>query len=105
VEVGTLDSQDWFALTDLFSALQPNNTFYNPWAAAMSGVSQAYNFAYTDRFAHVVAPLDPARVDTLEIVLIGQVPEPSTYVMLGLGGARVFGVRMRAKHRLARKCT
>ena len=98
VEVGSLDSQDWFALTDLFSALQPGDTFYNPWAAAMSDVSQAYNFAYSDRFAHVVAPLDPARVDTLEIVLIGQVPEPSSYVMLALGGL-FLGVHVRAKRR------
>jgi hypothetical protein len=32
-------------------------------------MSQAYNFAYTDRFAAVFVSLNPATVDTLEIVL------------------------------------
>jgi hypothetical protein len=37
----------------------------------MAPLSQAYNFAYSDRFAHVVATLNPAVVDTLEIVILG----------------------------------
>ncbi|MBX3413228.1 MAG: PEP-CTERM sorting domain-containing protein [Pirellulales bacterium] len=95
--VGTLDSQQWFAMMDLFSALQSDQRFYNQWAARLSEVTQAYNFAYTDRFAHVVTPLDPARVDTLEIVLLGDthvlVPEPATWAMLFIGGTALLAER------------
>jgi hypothetical protein len=49
--------------------MQPGNTYYNQWAATLSNLSQAYNFAYSDRFAHVLVNLNPADVDTLEIVL------------------------------------
>ncbi len=71
--VGQMDSQTWFQMTSFFSALQPTQpTFYNRWAAAMAPISQAYNFAYSDRFAHVTAPLNsgaPDFVDTLQIVI------------------------------------
>jgi len=70
--VGEMESQQWFKLKAYFGALQPdipNN--YNRWAATMAPLSQAYNFAYSDRFAHVVATLNPAVVDTLEIVILG----------------------------------
>lgn len=67
-EVGQMQSKDWFQLTSMFMALQPGHPeHYNPWAYAMSQVSDAYNFAYSDRFAHVSATLDPARVDTMQI--------------------------------------
>jgi hypothetical protein len=70
--IGQLRSQEWFKLTSLFSALQPDHkNFYNRWAAALAPVSQAYGFAYSDRFAHVVVPLNPAVVDTLQIVFRG----------------------------------
>lgn len=69
--VGALPSQAWFKLPpDLFFAkLQPHRPYYNQWAATLAKLSQAYNFAYSDRFAHVLASLDPSKVDTLEIVL------------------------------------
>ncbi len=103
LEVGTLDSQQWFTLTNLFAGLQPGAPFYNEWAAAMSDVSQAYNFAYSDRFAHVVTPLDPAEVDTLEIVFIGQVPEPSSQAIAAIGVAGLIGIcaRRRVRRRVA----
>ncbi len=70
--VGEMDSQQWFKLKDYFGALQPGSSGnYNQWAAAMAPLSQAYNFAYSDRFAHVVATLNPAVVDTLQIVVMG----------------------------------
>lgn len=79
VEVGTLDSSQWFALTDLFASLQPANPFYNTWAAALDPLSDAYNFAYSDRFAPVTVTLNPSTVDTLELDLGGPdaVPEPA----------------------------
>lgn len=70
---GAIKSQDWFAIpaSYFFSGLQPlNSTNYNQWASKLSGLSNAYNFAFTDRFAHVLAGLNPATVDTLEIVLL-----------------------------------
>ncbi len=98
VQVGTLDSQDWFTLSNLFSGLQPGHAnYYNQWAASMSTISEAYNFAYSDRFAHVTAPLDPAKVDTLQIVFLGQVPEPSSYAMLAMGAGLLLGMHLRAK--------
>lgn len=70
--VGEMDSQQWFKLKDYFGALQPGRKGnYNQWAATMAPLSQAYNFAYSDRFAHVVATLNPAVVDTLQIVVMG----------------------------------
>ncbi|HXC57176.1 MAG TPA: beta-1,3-glucanase family protein [Rhizomicrobium sp.] len=72
--VGEMASQDWFKLKEYFGALQPKHPKnYNQWAATMSPLSQAYNFAYTDRFAHVVATLNPeppVAVDTLEVVIL-----------------------------------
>jgi len=74
VPVGAMNSQDWFKLTSFFGDLQPGRAHnYNRWAAALAPISQAYNFAYSDRFAHVVATLNtgkPVFVDTLEIVLL-----------------------------------
>lgn len=70
--VGGLTSQNWFGISPslFFSGLQPKNSnYYNQWAATLAPLSDAYNFAFTDRFAAVFASLNPATVDTLEIVL------------------------------------
>lgn len=69
--VGQLQSAQWFKLpiAAFFNNLQPGTTNYNQWAAALQPLSQAYNFAYTDRFAPVFVSLDPANIDTLSIVL------------------------------------
>lgn len=74
--VGKMPSQDWFKLKHFFSTLQPAHPlFYNRWAAALAPISQAYGFAYSDRFAvtDVQVPLNPAapqHVDTLQIVFM-----------------------------------
>lgn len=89
VQVGQMESQQWFTLNKLFGELQPGNVdFYNQWAAQMSKVSDAYNFAYSDRFAHVVAPLNPSEIDTLEIKLVGStaIPEVPSSLLLGAIG-------------------
>jgi hypothetical protein len=69
--IGELPSHEWFQLTTLFSALQPDHKyFYNRWAAALVPVSQAYSFAYSDRFPHHTVTLNPGTpsfVDTLQI--------------------------------------
>ena len=71
--VGALISQDWFRIPSklFFSGLQPQNpTNYNRWAATLSECSNAYNFAFTDRFAPVFVSLNPAEIDLLEIELL-----------------------------------
>lgn len=70
--VGNLPSQYWFKLrlSDFFAGLQPDAPNYNHWAAKLSPLSDAYNFAYTDRFAPVLASLNPSTVDTLKIILL-----------------------------------
>ena len=71
VEVGEMPSQSWFSLGERFETLQPGRpSNYNRWASTLTPLSQAYNFAYTDRVAHVFAPLNPAVADTLEIVIL-----------------------------------
>lgn len=71
--VGALPSESWFfgklPLPLFFSGLQPNKPYYNEWAATLAQYSQAYNFAFTDRFARVFASLNPEKVDKLQIVL------------------------------------
>lgn len=69
---GALASQLWFGipLSLLFSNLQPDAAdYYNQWAAALTPLSQAYNFAYTDRFAPVFASLNPQNVAKLTITI------------------------------------
>tara|TARA_R110000868_G_scaffold165328_6_gene398829 strand:- start:415969 stop:417348 length:1380 start_codon:yes stop_codon:yes gene_type:complete len=75
--VGSMPSHDWFNLPNslLFGGLQTSKT-YNQWAAKLAPLSQAYNFAYSDRFAHVFASLNPAKADELKLVL-----EPGNVVM------------------------
>ena len=88
VEVGSMNSSQWFGLTNLFAGLQPTATYYNAWAAALSPISDAYNFAYSDRFAPVTVPLDPSAVDTWEVDVGGaSVPEPGTLVCVGVATA------------------
>ena len=96
-EVGSLDSSKWFALSNLFAGLQPDAPYYNQWAAALSPISDAYNFAYSDRFAPVTAPLDPSAVDTLELDIGGPatVPEPATLAAFGVAGAVAIRHRRR----------
>ena len=78
--IGELESQEWFKLVSLFSALQPDHkNFYNQCAAALVTISQAYSFAYSDRFPHHTATLNPkapAFVDTLQIVFLPEHTSP-----------------------------
>lgn len=76
--VGEMDATWWFDHLPqsgvLFDKLWTDNdgaeAFWNVWAAALNPRSDAYNFAYSERFSAPQLSLDPARVDTLEIDLL-----------------------------------
>ncbi|WP_420551512.1 beta-1,3-glucanase family protein [Tenacibaculum aiptasiae] len=69
-QAGAMKSSDWFSKipnTELFGNLQSNDAYYNQYAATLQPLSQAYNFAYSDRFSAVQVSLDPAKINTLEV--------------------------------------
>ncbi|TYP99445.1 beta-1,3-glucanase [Tenacibaculum adriaticum] len=70
--VGAMKSSDWFTIsnTSLFSNLQSNSANYNQYAATLQKLSDAYNFAYSDRFSPVLISLNPTTVNTLQISLL-----------------------------------
>jgi hypothetical protein len=69
--VGAMNSQSWYTLTELYQNLQSNPSYYDQWSAAMQPLSQAYNFAYSDRLKNfaVQIKLAPGLIDTLNISL------------------------------------
>jgi hypothetical protein len=96
-------------LADVYSYAQPNNPYYNQYAAYLNDnasgepVTDSYGFPFTDRLASPLAPLDDNTTLTLTVLDEGSglggapVPEPSTWAMmfmgfvgLGLVGRRVL---------------
>lgn len=73
--VGEMTSTDWFTIpnTSLFGNLQNSPSNYNQYAATLQQLSDAYNFAYSDRFSPVLVSLNPATVDTLQVSLLDAV--------------------------------
>jgi len=75
--VGEMQSSDWFSKLDssqMFGNLWPDNpNFYNQWAAELVTRSDAYNFAYSERFSAPQLNLAPGSVDTLEIQFLGAI--------------------------------
>lgn len=73
IEVGSMDSSTWFSQlksSNLFGNLWPNNAdFYNQWAAELINRSDAYNFAYSERFSAPQLSVDPQKMDTLHVLL------------------------------------
>ncbi|NHN27862.1 hypothetical protein FIA58_019465 [Flavobacterium jejuense] len=71
-KVGAMTSSEWFTIpnTSLFSNLQSSASNYNQYAATLQNLSDAYNFAYSDRFSPVLVSLNPATVNTLQISLL-----------------------------------
>lgn len=71
-QVGAMKSSDWYNLSasDLI-AMQNGGNNFNPWFGTLLPLSDAYNFAYTDRLENikVQVSLNPATVDTLQITL------------------------------------
>lgn len=70
---GAMKSSDWFKKipnTSLFSNLQSESGNYNQYANALQGLSDVYNFAYSDRFSAVQISVNIAKVDTLTLTLL-----------------------------------
>lgn len=75
IKVGAMPSQQWFILhnqamaTNYFSKLQSNPKHYSQWASTIYDQTNAYGFAYSERYVRVFVSLAPENTDTLEVVL------------------------------------
>src|SRR5262249_56495615 len=70
--VGERPSSDWWLLprTNLYAGLQSNPKYYNQYSAALNPISDAYGFAYTDRFKYTTMSLAPSVADTLVLEIL-----------------------------------
>lgn len=89
---GDMTSAEWQTLSnsDAFANAQPDNTYYNTWAAEIAGTfGDVYSFPFNDFLNDFSPELTTASGDTLTVTMLGvnPVPEPSTIAMLGLTGA------------------
>ncbi len=90
--VGTEPSAQWYSVfntpyankpqfkpSQLFSVLQPNSPtpYYNPYAAYLSGVTDAYGFPYTDKAAKPQLDITPGAADAMVITILPDVVTPS----------------------------
>ena len=80
-------SKFWYATNQplAFGGLQTVHPYYNTYAEVFWQYSDSYGFPFSDRLhKSVQANLDPAHVDTVEIVVLQDIPEPSALLALGL---------------------
>jgi len=76
VVVGDMNSTEWFSTLPanamLFDKLWPKGTtnYWNQWAQELNSLSDAYNFAYAERFSSPQISLAPTSADTLTLVLL-----------------------------------
>lgn len=74
--VGEMTSSQWFSVLPtagmLFTSLWGSGVtnYWNQWAATLNPISDAYNFAYSERFSAPQISLNPANVDTLNLILL-----------------------------------
>lgn len=70
--VGELPSSVWWSLprNTLYAGLQSNAKYYNQYSAALNPISDAYGFAYTDRFKYTTMSLAPGVADTLVLEIL-----------------------------------
>lgn len=54
-----------------YAGLQSNAKYYNQYSAALNRISDAYGFAYTDRFKYTTMSLAPGVADTLVLEILG----------------------------------
>lgn len=71
-------NQPALPISAAFAAAQPSNTFYNPFAAYVASVSDAYGFAYNDRIQSPLATLGSGSSVVVTVLQdSGAVVEPS----------------------------
>lgn len=74
--IGEMQSSEWFSALPsrglLFDKLWTGGqtNYWNQWAQELNGMSDAYNFAYAERFSAPQISLNPATADTLTLVLL-----------------------------------
>jgi hypothetical protein len=95
---GNMTSQQWMRLSnaDAFANAQPDNPYYNQYAAAIAGTfSDVYSFPFNDYLSGFSPEMSVNTGDTLTITLL-PVPEPGTWALFALGvGASWFSVAKR----------
>jgi hypothetical protein len=75
--VGEMTSSEWFSTLpkagNLFDKLWGGNVtnYWNQWAQELNSRSDAYNFAYAERFSAPQLGINPNAVDTLTLILLG----------------------------------
>ncbi len=80
-------SKHWYATNQplAFSDVQPGNEFFNGYAEVFWKHSDSYGFPFSDKLhKSVQASLNPANVDTVEIVILPDVPEPCLFIIYNL---------------------
>jgi hypothetical protein len=65
---GAESSTHWWSSTKAFDYLQPDHIYYNQYAQVVTSNSDAYSWAFSDRWSHVQAHL--YGLETLEVVLL-----------------------------------
>ena len=83
-------SKHWYSTNQplAFSGVQPSNEYFNGYAEVFWKYSDSYGFPFSDRLhKSVQASLDPAKVDTVEIVVLPDVPEPCIFMIVYFGFA------------------
>ncbi|GAB3035726.1 hypothetical protein GCM10027285_18700 [Oleiagrimonas citrea] len=71
---GAKDSSTWMqaSATDVFSNIQPNQPFYNPWANAfVANFSDVYTFPFNDFLSGYAPEINVDSGDTLTVTLLG----------------------------------
>ena len=80
-------SKHWYETNQplAFSDVQPSNEYYNGYAEVFWKYSDSYGFPFSDKLHKPVQiSLNPANVDTIEIIVLPDVPEPCSFIICNL---------------------
>jgi len=93
-------SKHWYATNQplAFSDVQTNGQYFNKYAEVFWMYSDSYGFPFSDKLhKSVQISLDPANVDTVEIIVLRDIPEP-----VGIWIMTAFGALLRKRKALLR---